>query len=84
MASPSWEQVAKALAGRLRNHAYCETHPGSRPDAACPFCADRSAYRLWQAKAGVQDPPPYDWPTIDIFELHRSDRATTRTETEGP
>lgn len=67
----TWRQVAEVLAHRLVNHAYCEVHPESRPGEQCPFCDDRAAYRLWQRKAGVQDPPPYTGPTVDILELRR-------------
>lgn len=53
----SWRAVADALAERMENHAYCDTHPDPGANAdKCPFCADRAAYRMWQAKSGKQAP----------------------------
>lgn len=58
MAAPTWKAVADALGARLKHHAYCEDHPESQPQPDCPFCKDRTAYRMWQGKAGVRDAPP--------------------------
>lgn len=47
----SWRSVADALAARLYHRCYCDQHPESRAEPInCPFCADRAAYRMWQAK----------------------------------
>lgn len=71
MAATTWRRMAEVLARRLESHAYCESHPESRPGEGCPFCRDREVYRLWQRKAGVQDPPPYTGPTVNILDLRQ-------------
>lgn len=48
---PSWENVARRLAHRMSNHAFCDNHPESAPEPNCPYCEDRATYRLWQRKA---------------------------------
>jgi hypothetical protein len=46
----SWRGMARDLAGRLANYAYCEAHPLGQADPVnCPFCHDRSVYLTWQA-----------------------------------
>jgi hypothetical protein len=50
---PSWREVADQLASRLENHAYCDEHPTVRPDDTCPFCRDRAAFQVWEAKSSA-------------------------------
>jgi hypothetical protein len=64
---PSWRKIAEILGHRMENHAYCPDHPESQPGEVCPFCADRVAYRMWQKKAGVTDPPPYRGETFNVL-----------------
>jgi hypothetical protein len=50
-----WMMVARALAMRLENHAFCGDHPrvAAKPDN-CPFCADRAAYDMWVEAMGKE------------------------------
>lgn len=44
------EQAARVMAERLQHQAVCKVHPEAEANVDdCPFCADRHAYRLWQA-----------------------------------
>lgn len=50
----SWQQIAHALAARVQNFAHCDTHHtiALGLQEGCPFCQDREALRLYEAKAG--------------------------------
>jgi hypothetical protein len=54
----SWEDVARLLGERMQHHAFCDTHPGF--DFArglkdgCPFCLDKRAFLIFQAKSGFK------------------------------
>lgn len=50
---PSWQAVAAVLADRVQHLAYCENHREDAADPDCAPCRDRSAFRLWQRKAGI-------------------------------
>lgn len=50
---PSWQTVAAALADRMQHQAHCARHGESNVDPDCASCRDRSAYRMWQRKAGI-------------------------------
>jgi len=72
MNTPSWKAIAEKLAERMSYHAYCDTHPEreATPDT-CPFCADRAAYRLWEAKSGMTYRPPPD-DNVRIIDVFRT------------
>lgn len=44
----SWEKVAHALASRMYHQAHCRDH--AENTEGCPFCDDRAAYELYEAK----------------------------------
>lgn len=69
MVAATWRHIAEVLARRLAHHAFCDSHPESQPDADCPFCKDRAAYRLWQRKAGVRDVPLPEGRDVTLAEL---------------
>lgn len=53
MTGTNWCQVADALAERMANHAFCDSHPPRDADANCPFCADRAAYCRYLTAGGT-------------------------------
>lgn len=46
----TWRQMARQLAERLENHAYCLNHNiADEQPGDCPHCHDRAAFRAWQS-----------------------------------
>lgn len=72
------EERADGLARRLADHAHCDRHPETAPDADCAHCGDRSAY-LTYLQAGGRD--YRDWADdpagegISLLELRRRTRG---------
>jgi hypothetical protein len=77
MARPSWKGVAERLAGRLANHAFCETHGPGRPDPDCPFCDDRTAYAEYIAAGGYDHRPIFEGGQILSFKEWKALAETT-------
>lgn len=51
MTEQSWRQMARKLALRLANHAYCDYHAiTEQQPGICPFCNDRATYLQWETK----------------------------------
>lgn len=72
---PSWQAVAAALADRVQHLAHCENHREDAADPDCAPCRDRSAFRMWQRKAGI-DPhraEECDGEVIDVFAHARGE-----------
>lgn len=79
---PSWRAVAEVLAKRVWNYAQCNQHPESDPNAGCPFCEDRAAYRLWERKSGKTfKKPEIPGETVNVFDLMRA--ANQHDTSEG-
>lgn len=85
MARTSWKVMAERLAGRLANHASCETHPASAPAPGCPFCDDRTAYAEYIAAGGHDHRPVASGRVLSFKEWKAlaEAHALTRTDTTG-
>jgi hypothetical protein len=70
-----WREVATTLADRMQHQAHCEEHREDVADPDCAPCRDRSAYRTWQRKAGIEPRRTEvgDGEVIDVFAHARGD-----------